>query len=39
VTVILEELAPAHMIHVLVLIKKTLPLGTSGVRVVVMVET
>jgi hypothetical protein len=39
VTITLVEAALAHIIHVLVLTEKTPPLGTSGVRVVVIVTT
>jgi hypothetical protein len=39
VTVIFEEIALAQVIHVLVLMEKTPPLGTSGVLVVVITDT
>lgn len=39
VTTTLLDTLLAHTIHVLVLTENTLPLGTSGVRVVVRVET
>ena len=39
VTTTLVDTLLAHMIHVLVLTENTFPLGTSGVRVVVRVET
>lgn len=39
VTINLDAAAPAHIIHVRVLTENTPPLGTSGVRVVVSVET
>ena len=39
VTIMRVELGPAHIKQVLVLTEKTLPLGTSGVLVVVTVLT
>jgi hypothetical protein len=39
VTITLLDTLLAHMMHVLVLTENTFPLGTSGVRVVVMVVT
>ena len=39
VTTTFDDTLLAHMMHVLVLTEKTPPLGTSGVRVVVSVDT
>ena len=39
VTITLEDTLLAHIMHVRVLTWKTLPLGTSGVRVVVSMQT
>lgn len=39
VTMTLEETLLAHIMHVRVLTENTPPLGTSGVRVVVSIET